>query len=552
MNREEKLRQREQRKKEQRAAAKRALSQQDQLADLVSGAHERTSEHARVEKLTPVGPMADRGLLNDVAQRQYYREFKRVTEASDVCLEVLDARDPMGCRCLEAERLIRSQGKNKRIILVLNKIDLVPKAVVLQWLKKLRNEFPTIAFKASTQNQKNNLGRNDRVSADKASDASKSRHECLGGDTLIQLLKNYSRNLNIKTSISVGVIGFPNVGKSSLINSLKRSRVANVGATPGMTKVAQEIHLDKKVKLLDSPGIVFTSAPDASTALRNCVKVEKLQDPITPVGLILDRCNHEQLMRLYRIGEFSSTNDFLLQIAEKQGKVKKGGVLDMEKAARTVLEDWNSGRIPYYTVPDPDDDAGVHVGSEIVTEWAAAFDIDSLVEREEQAIEVLDAPNSDGLVEMSSAGPDSGLLPTDPNDETMDDAGQDEQNSSSAAASVEMHMGSRQKLGTRRRDEAAPAGSASDREVGMSQTRDRKKALKAVKRGERRAMSNEAAQGTDGATTSDKDGEFDFDNAGFGFGQQQAPADGGGEETADVAVDMAESEDDYGFDSDDM
>ena len=136
-------------------------------------------------------------------QRQYYREFKKVTEASDVCLEVLDARDPMGCRCLEAERLIRSQGKDKRIILVLNKIDLVPKAVVLQWLKRLRNEYPTIAFKASTQHQKSNLGRNDRMDATKASDASRNRHECLGGETLIQLLKNYSRSLNLKTSISV-------------------------------------------------------------------------------------------------------------------------------------------------------------------------------------------------------------------------------------------------------------------------------------------------------------------------------------------------------------
>ena len=95
---------------------------------------------------------------------------------------------------------------------------------------------------------------------------------CLGADTLLQLLKNYTRNLNIKTSITVGVIGLPNVGKSSLINSLKRARVAQVGNTPGVTRAVQEVHLDRNIKLLDSPGIVFSAADDAGAALRNCVK----------------------------------------------------------------------------------------------------------------------------------------------------------------------------------------------------------------------------------------------------------------------------------------
>lgn len=82
----------------------------------------------------------------------------------------------------------------------------------------------------------------------------------------------------------MGVVGFPNVGKSSLINSLKRSKVANVGATPGVTRSMQEIQLDKNVKLLDCPGIVFSTAvgDQAAAALRNAVKVEKLEDPILP------------------------------------------------------------------------------------------------------------------------------------------------------------------------------------------------------------------------------------------------------------------------------
>lgn len=163
---------------------------------------------------------------------------------------------------------------------------MVPKENVEQWLKYLRNEYPAIAFKASTQNQRNNLSQSN-VSTDAASVNMLNSSECLGADTLIKLLKNYCRNVNIKTSITVGIVGYPNVGKSSVINSLKRSKVCGVGSTPGFTKVAQQITLDKNIKLLDCPGIVFAQQGQdgqnaAEITLRNCVKVELLDDPITP------------------------------------------------------------------------------------------------------------------------------------------------------------------------------------------------------------------------------------------------------------------------------
>ena len=84
----------------------------------------------------------------------------------------------------------------------------------------------------------------------------------------------------MKKAITVGVVGYPNVGKSSLVNSLKRSRAVGVSSTPGHTKVLQEVQLDSKVKLIDSPGVIFDEARDTdgnvtaeSLLLRNCIRL---------------------------------------------------------------------------------------------------------------------------------------------------------------------------------------------------------------------------------------------------------------------------------------
>ncbi|KAI7873189.1 P-loop containing nucleoside triphosphate hydrolase protein, partial [Mucor mucedo] len=314
----------------------------------------------------------------DNSKKAYYKEFRKVLENADVILEVLDARDPLGTRTRSVERMVMDSGLDKKIILVLNKIDLVPKENVEQWLKYLRNEYPAIAFKASTQSQRNNLSQST-VATDAASTNMLNSAECLGADTLIRLLKNYCRNLNIKTSITVGIVGYPNVGKSSVINSLKRSKVCGVGSTPGFTKVAQQITLDKNIKLLDCPGIVFAQQGqdgqnDAEITLRNCVKVELLDDPITPVEVIVSRCTTEQLMKMYNVSYFNNAHEFLVLLAQQRGKLKKGGVADTHQVARHVLTDWNGGKIPYYTMPPSSKQS--HIDASVVNTWGKELDLD--------------------------------------------------------------------------------------------------------------------------------------------------------------------------------
>jgi len=342
-------------------------------------------------------------------KRAYMKELRKVVDMADVVLLVLDARDPLGSRAPQAEKMVMENARDKRLVIVLNKIDLVPKEVVERWLTELRKEFPTIAFRASTQEQKSNLSRaaKDSIGLGTAStytgNATVGDSICVGADTLLQLIKNYSRKNEIKTSITVGVVGYPNVGKSSVINSLKRSRAVGVSATAGFTKSLQTVQLDKKVKLIDSPGVLFRDGhaekQSSQLALRNCVDPGDLDDAVAVVEQLLENCDQERLMFIYRIPRFSSTTEFLVSVAKKRGKLTKNGVHDLDAAARIVLHDLNTGKIPYYVRPPDQDDEKMNKGllrseTTVVSEWAKEFDLDSLLAKEQTEL-VKTFPSSD-------------------------------------------------------------------------------------------------------------------------------------------------------------
>ncbi|KAJ6956428.1 guanine nucleotide-binding protein-like NSN1 [Populus alba x Populus x berolinensis] len=339
------------------------------------------------------------------SDRAFYKELVKVVETSDVILEVLDARDPLGTRCVDMEKMVMKSGYDKHLVLLLNKIDLVPREAVEKWLKYLREEFPAVAFKCNTQEQRSNLGWKSSSKSAKTSNLLQTS-DCLGAETLIKLLKNYSRSHEIKKSITVGVIGLPNVGKSSLINSLKRSHVVNVGSTPGLTRSMQEVQLDKNVKLLDCPGVVMLKSveSDASIALRNCKRIEKLDDPVGPVKEILKLCPDRLLVTLYKIPSFDSVDDFLQKVATVRGRLKKGGIVDVDAAARIVLHDWNEGKIPYYTMP-PARNQGEPSEAKIVSEFGKEFNIDEVYNSESSFIGSLKSADDYNPVEVPPSCP---------------------------------------------------------------------------------------------------------------------------------------------------
>ncbi|KAK6907257.1 nuclear GTP-binding protein [Kwoniella mangroviensis CBS 8886] len=290
----------------------------------------------------------------DSSSKAFMRELRKVIERSDVIIQVLDARDPDGTRSRWVEEEVRKRDvQGKKLLAVVNKIDLVPRANLEAWLKHLRHSFPTMPFKSSTQNQRQHLSQN--------LPALPTTSSSLGAPALLHLLKQYALSTP-HSSLTVGVVGYPNVGKSSLINSLKRSRACAVASMPGKTRVVQEVVLDKGVKILDCPGVVLEDIgrstegeegkkKQAEIMLRNCIKAELVEDPISPVEVILTKVDPAQLQKLYNIPSYDGVRDFLIKIALTRGRLFKGGIPDLEGSAVQILRDWNSGKISYFTIP---------------------------------------------------------------------------------------------------------------------------------------------------------------------------------------------------------
>ncbi|RCH90262.1 GTPase required for pre-60S ribosomal subunit nuclear export and maturation [Rhizopus stolonifer] len=260
--------------------------------------------------------------------KRIWNELYKVIDSSDVIIHVLDARDPIGTRCRNIENFIRKEKPHKQLIFVLNKCDLVPTWSTARWVSHLSKYAPTLAFHASINNS-------------------------FGKGSLIQLLRQFSSLHSDRKQISVGFIGYPNTGKSSIINTLKSKKVCQVAPIPGETKVWQYITLMKRIYLIDCPGVVPPNVDDGEVdiILKGSVRVEKMANPEDTIPTILERVRHEYLKRTYGLAGWEDSTDFLEQIARKTGKLLKKGEPDVHNVSIMVLNDWLRGRIPYYVAP---------------------------------------------------------------------------------------------------------------------------------------------------------------------------------------------------------
>ena len=127
-----------------------------------------------------------------------------------------------------------------------------------------------------------------------------------------------------KKNISIGFIGYPNVGKSSVINTLKKQACCKAAPIPGETKVWQYVALTKRIYLIDCPGVVNDQGNDhTDKILKSVLRAEKIEEPLEHIPKILEKCKKEYLQKIYKINEWTDHEDFVGQLALSYGKLLK-------------------------------------------------------------------------------------------------------------------------------------------------------------------------------------------------------------------------------------
>ncbi len=207
-------------------------------------------------------------------------------------------------------------------------VELLLTLLQASWVRALSKDYPTLAFHASITNS-------------------------FGKGSLIQLLRQFSSLHSDRKQISVGFIGYPNTGKSSIINTLRKKKVCTVAPIPGETKIWQYITLMKRIYLIDCPGVVPPNNNDSQEdiLLRGVVRVENVENPEQYIATVLRKTKPQHIERTYDIRGFNTATEFLELLARKGGRLLKGGEADVDGVAKMVLNDFLRGKIPWFTSP---------------------------------------------------------------------------------------------------------------------------------------------------------------------------------------------------------
>ncbi|KAG2023042.1 GTP-binding protein [Coprinopsis cinerea AmutBmut pab1-1] len=347
---------------------------------------------------------------------EVWRQLWRVLERSHLVVQIVDARNPLRFRCKDLEDYVRDvegnegeagSGPGKReSMLLINKADLLTAKQRLEWANYFDKEGTKYAFysaatanaiqearreAAAAQLAAQNRSGDESSSESEASDDEDEdddhyfsapedegededpRTKILTVDELEKLFLRLAPDLHEfkdvtgkpPSKLTLGLVGYPNVGKSSTINSLLGQKKVSVSATPGKTKHFQTIHLSDSIVLCDCPGLVFPqfATTKADLVCDGVLPIDQLREHTGPVALVVKRIPKSLLEATYGLtirtthaedgGDgFVKAEDFLQAYAIARGFMRSGfGNPDESRAARYILKDYVKGKLLFCHPP---------------------------------------------------------------------------------------------------------------------------------------------------------------------------------------------------------
>lgn len=267
------------------------------------------------------------GILKNVKRQRgkYPILAEKIVDMSDVILEILDLRFVKETRNPEIEEQIKK--KNKKLIYVFNKADLIDKNKVdKDYISTL-----TPGIFVSCVNRKGISNLRDKIKA---------------------IAKEIAYPVDIKLNkVTVGVVGYPNTGKSSVINLLTGRSAMRVSSMSGFTKGIQKVGLTDKVVMLDSPGIIPNKEYSTSNArlISQHTRVgargySQVKDPETAVYDLV-RDFPAVFDKFYCVEAKGNAEILIEELGRKKNFLKKGNEVDEDRVARSIIRDWQEGRI---------------------------------------------------------------------------------------------------------------------------------------------------------------------------------------------------------------
>ncbi len=256
----------------------------------------------------------------------------------DIVIEILDARVPLASQNPDIENCIKDKNK----IIVLNKADLADNNITNKWIEFYKNK----GIKAIAVESNNSKGIKDVI------DGIKSEYE--------KVKQKFMQKGRIGKAIRVMVVGIPNVGKSTFINSIAKRNTAKVGNKPGVTKQKQWIKITNEIELMDTPGMLWPKLENKDFAMHlafvgtigdNAIDKEEIAYYLLEY---LIKNYAERVMERFNISlDEKETMVVLEEIARKRGAIISGGNINMQKVSDIILNDFQNGKLGRITIELP-------------------------------------------------------------------------------------------------------------------------------------------------------------------------------------------------------